>query len=63
MRALWFLALLALLALAPLSSDAQLFGIWRTSGGGSFPSTVCYFGGLDLTNTSVDLTNTSLTLC
>jgi hypothetical protein len=35
MRAIWFLAVLTLLALAPLSSDAQLFGIWRTPGGGS----------------------------
>ena len=35
MRALWFLALLALLALAPLSSDAQWSGIWKTPGGGA----------------------------
>ena len=46
MRALWFLAMLALLALAPLSSDAQWSGIWKTPGGaGTVSCTVQITGG------------------
>jgi hypothetical protein len=63
MRAVWFLALVALLAIAPLAGHAQWAGIWPSPGGGSPNPTVCVFGGLDLTATSVDLTYVNLTLC